>query len=424
VAVLLTLILGVWVLPLFSPQLGPDLVTAQLAGIFLGLEVAVSLMFSVYLGVIVGCLRSDTHYTVSTVVNTLTALGMVAALLTGNGLPTIALVHFLIATGGGVARWRLAHRLCPELVLDYSTASWGVWREQARFTAKSVLPTIADVLVNQSVGVLVALYLGPAILAIYSRPRNLVRQVSILTTRFGYILIPAASSLHARSEHEALATTVREKSFQIALVTMPVAITLAVLADDLIRLWMGEVYVYHRLVPILALGALPTWVLEPAWSILSGMNRHGRLAMTRLIGSLCAAAIVAIGLSLFDWGLLSAAIGLVVPIAVVDGFVAPLLVCRAFGFRVTDYYQNTWLRPALCVAPYAGCLMLARHAVGSEPLALVAVLAVSTPFLAVSYWIAVLPLRDRILRRQEFVSSALVPGRGTSPEQPSTIVRL
>jgi len=275
-------------------------------------------------------------------------------------------------------------------------------REQARFTAKSVLPTIADVLVNQSVGVLVALYLGPATLAIYSRPRNLVRQVSILTSRFGYILIPAASSLHARSEDDELAKTVREKSLHIALVTMPVAITLAVLGDDLIRFWMGEDYVYRHLVPILALGALPTWVQEPAWSILSGMNRHGRLAMTRLVGSLCAAATLATGLSLFEWGLLSAAMGLVVPMVIVDGFIVPMFVCRAFGFRVRGYYQNTWLRPALCVAPYAGCLVLARQALGSEPLALAAVLAVSTPFLAVTYWMAVLPLsvRDRILCRQ------------------------
>jgi hypothetical protein len=124
--------------------------------------------------------------------------------------------------------------------------------------------------------------------------------------------------------------------------------------------------------------------------------------MTRLVGSLCAAATLATGLSLFEWGLLSAAMGLVVPMVIVDGFIVPMFVCRAFGFRVRGYYQNTWLRPALCVAPYAGCLVLARQALGSEPLALAAVLAVSTPFLAVTYWMAVLPLsvRDRILCRQ------------------------
>jgi O-antigen/teichoic acid export membrane protein len=401
VAVPLTFILSVWVLPLFSPQLGPDLPTAQFVVIVLGLEVAVSLMFAVYLGVIVGSLRSDAHYAVSTVVNILTAFGMVGALLAGGSLPTIALVHFLITAGGGIARWRLARLVCPELVVEYSTASWRVWREQARFTVKSTLPTIADVLVNQSVGVLVAFYLGPATLAIFSRPRNLVRQVRTLTARFGYVLIPAASSLHALSEHEELAKNVREKSFHIALATMPVAITLAILGDDLIRLWMGEGYVYRRLVPILALGALPTWVQEPGWSILSGMNRHGGLAIAKVVGSICAATMLAIGLSLFEWGLLPVALGLVVPMAIVDGFIVPLFVCRAFGFRLGDYCQNTWLRPALCVAPYAVCLMLARQGLGREPLALLTVLAVSTPSLALTYWLAVLPLsvRNRILCR-------------------------
>ena len=401
-AALLTVVFGVWLLPLFSSQLGPDLLAGQLTVVFLGLEVAFSLMFAVYLGVIVGCLRSDTHYTVSTVVNTLTALGMVAALLAGGGLPTIAFVHFFVAAGGGIARWRLARRICPELVVDYSTASWRVWREQARFTAKTTLPTVADVLVNQSVGVLVALYLGPTILAIFSRPRNLVRQLRTLTARFGYVLIPAASSLHARSANEELAITARQTSFHIALVTIPVAITLAVLGDDVIRFWMGEGYVYHGLVSLIALGALPTWVQEPAWSILQGMNRHGRLAIAKLTGSICTAAILAIGLSLFKWGLLSVAMGLVLPTMIVDGFIVPLFVCQAFDFRLRDYYQNTWVRPALYAAPYAGCLMLARRALGSEPLALAAVLGLSAPFLAVTYWMAVLPLsvRNRILRRQ------------------------
>jgi hypothetical protein len=183
---------------------------------------------------------------------------------------------------------------------------------------------------------------------------------------------------------------------------MPVVITLAVLGDDLIRLWMGERYVSKGLVAILVLGALPSWVQEPAWSILSGMNRHGRSAIAKLIGSICAAATVAAGLWLFDWDLFSVAIGLVVPTAIVDGLIVPLFVCRVFGFGLTDYYHNTWLRPIFCVAPFAGCLMLTRHVLGGEPLSLLVALALSTAVLAITYWIAVLPLsiRNGILRRQ------------------------
>jgi len=256
--------------------------------------------------------------------------------------------------------------------------------------------------VTQSVGVLVALYFGPATLAIFSRPRNLIRQVRTLTARVGFILIPMATSLYAQSEDEELAKTVWEKSFHIALVTIPVAIAFAVLGDDLIRLWMGKGYAYPRLVAILAVGTLPSWVQEPAWSVLSGMNRHGRLAMAKLVGSICAVATIVIGLSLFEWGLATVAIALVAPVAIVDGLVVPLFVCRAFGFRLRDYYQNTWVQPTLCVAPFAACLILARQVFGGEPLALVAELTVSALFLAVTYRMVVLPLevRNRIARRE------------------------
>jgi hypothetical protein len=132
------------------------------------------------------------------------------------------------------------------------------------------------------------------------------------------------------------------------------------------------------------------------------MNWHGRLAIAKLIGSICAAGILAVGLPVFKWGLLPVAISLVVPIAIVDGIIVPLFVCQAFGVRPRDYYYETWLRPAACVVPYAACLILARHSLGGEFLALLTVVAVSTPFLAVTYWIAVVPMtvRDRILRRQ------------------------
>jgi len=54
-------------------------------------------------------------------------------------------------------------------------------------------------------------------------------------------------------------------------------------------------------------------VQEPAWNILAGMNQHGRLALAKLAGAIGSAVLLAIGLLIFKWNLLAAAVGFVVP---------------------------------------------------------------------------------------------------------------
>jgi O-antigen/teichoic acid export membrane protein len=400
VAAVLTVIGSLWFLPACFSRLGSELHTTQLVVLLLGAEVAVSLTLAVNIGIIVGCLKSDLHYSVSTLAYGLSAAGMIGALLMGGGLPAIALVHFAVTASADVARWRLARRLCPDVVVSFSNASWATWREQSRFTAKSTIPAVAEMISNQSVSLLVAATLGPAALAVFSRPRNLIRQLRTLVARFGYILIPAASSLHAQAQNEELATAVREKTQQIALLTMPLAVTLAIVGNDVIGVWMGQSYVHAAVVPILAIGALPTWIQEPGWSILTGMNRHGGVAVAKLIGSILTAVTVAIGLSVFHWNLSSTAVGLVIPMFVVDAVVVPVFVCRAFGFRLGDYCWNAWLRPAMCVAPYAALLLLLRNALGGGMTSLAVSLATSAMLLIATYWAVAGPpaIRSKVLR--------------------------
>jgi O-antigen/teichoic acid export membrane protein len=382
------LAMAMWGLPLFAGPLGAELQTAQLVVVILGAEMAISISLAANLGVIVGCLRSDLHYAVSTAVSILTLVGMVTVVTFAGGLPAIALIHMVVVAGGEVARWRIARTVCPQLTIDYSTVSWSIWREQARFTAKTASPTVADILANHSTSVLIALHLGPSALAVFSRPRNLVRQVRTLVARVGYILAPAASSLQAQAKDEELKETVLEKSFQVALLTIPASALLAVLGDDVIRLWMGAEYVQPWLMAIISLGTLPSLIQEPAWSVMSGMNRHGRLAMARLAGSLCSVMLTGVALWAFRADLRLAAALLLLPTAIVDGLIVPVYVCRAFDVTLRGYVRETWIRPLVHVSPFIVALTVARWVLNGEPLAAVKAAGLSAPLLAVGYWIA------------------------------------
>ena len=95
---------------------------------------------------------------------------------------------------------------------------------------------------NQTVSVLIVAFLGPAALAMYSRPAALARQMRTLVQKFSNIVSPTASSFQALDQgkdlRDLLVTTTRYAAF----IALPMAILLAVFADPILLLWMGPHY--------------------------------------------------------------------------------------------------------------------------------------------------------------------------------------
>jgi O-antigen/teichoic acid export membrane protein len=386
-AAALTIITSLWIVPLFRAKLGAEVDPARLVVLFLGLEIAGSLLLTVYGGIMVGCHRWDIHNSISAISNAVMAAGMIVTVLTGGGLATLALVHCGSMTSADMVRWRLARRVCPEFVMDFRLARWETWLEQARYSAKSLIPRIADLISNQSLALLITMFLGPAMLAIYSRPRNLMRQGQTICAKFGSILIPTASSLQAQADKGSLqATFLRSTSF-ISVLTMPGVAILVVFGNDVIRLWMGSAYVLSGLVMILAIGCFPSLVQEPVWSILSGMNQHGRVALWKLAAAVCSAVLLWLGLAVWHWGLVQAALAFAVPQALADGLVAPVLACRALNIAPGRYYRETYFKPLGGALACVLCLALARYTFPTMWVASI-VLAVAAATLLIAIYVA------------------------------------
>jgi O-antigen/teichoic acid export membrane protein len=355
------------------------------------LEIASSFLFSVYNGVLVGCHRWDWHNTVSAITSATLAVGMASMVLGGGGLVQIALVHAVVMTAGEMFRKRLTRAACPELRLDFRLASRGIFWEQAHYSAKSVLPRVGEMVSNQSLSFLVTYFLGPAMLAVYSRPQSLVRQVQTLASKFGFILLPTASSLQAQTSDDQVRITLCESTRHLGALGMPVAVTMALAGDFVISLWMGPEYVYPGLVTVMALASLPVWIMEPVWSILAGLNQHGRLGWGKVAGSLLSALSLVAAFTLGHTGLLGAAVAFSVPQLVVNAVVTPVIACRRIGLPLRQFYWEAFGRPFVCVLPYAWGLgfavwLLPGHtpeAVGSALLGLIAT--------SLTYWLYILP---------------------------------
>lgn len=390
-AAILTLVGAFGIVPLFASKLGAQMPAARLVVLYLGAQVALSVMLTVYQGVLVGCHRWDLHNVVSSICSVANTVGMIGVLLAGGGLPGLALVHSLVMVGGDLARVRLARRVCPEMRIDFREARWNTWLEKARFSAKSLIPSLADMVSSQSLSFFLTACMGPASLAVYCRPQNLVRQGQTLAAKFGYILTPTASSLQAQADHDALRATFLGSVRGLAALALPGVIALALFGDHVIHVWMGKAYVHPGLLAVLALGSYPAWVQEPAWSTLMGLNRHGMLAWAKLGRALLSMALLAVGLGWLHWHLYGVACAMVLPLAFVEGIVTPVLGCRRMNLPVRDYYREAFLLPALCSLPFALCLMAARWVIADSPWLGAGLMAMGTALLSLVYWKVFIP---------------------------------
>ncbi len=403
----LALIAAFWVLPLFAGQLQDGLAESRWVILFLGIEVALSIMLAVYGAVIVGCHRWDIHNTVSASIYAAIAVAMVAILLAGGRLPHLAAAHCVLMVGGELIRWRLVHRVCPELRLSRKLASRSVFFEQARYSAKSLVPRVADLLSNQTAALLLTGFLGPASLAVFSRPRGLLRTVQTMAGKFGAIVVPTASSLHARKDTEALRATLLAAPAGLAAVALPVLLLLAICSDAIMRFWMGPAYVYPGLMALLALGIFPAVVQEPVWSLLAGMNAHGRLALAKLGSAFASAALLFAGLAWFDAGLTGAAACLIIPHMLVDGVFTPMTACSRLEVSLATYYWSAFIRPLLAVLPFSIGAVASQYLNPASWLWSMAALCGGSAISACLYWRYLLPgtIKSRIAALFGWVSS-------------------
>jgi O-antigen/teichoic acid export membrane protein len=383
-------------------DLGVYLQDARWVVLILGLEMALQTVSSVYAGVLTGSHRWGIHNAINAVSYFFAAAGMMIALLLGRGLRTIAFIHFLGEAGVYVTRYLLAHRVCPALRIRLSLATHATMREMLRYGTKSFVPSVGDLILNQTTTVLLFACLGPVPVSVFSLSRNLPRYVRDLVMKMAGVLVTSASSLHAAGERRQIQDLVIKATRYTAFLALPMTMVLMISGQALIHAWMGPRYVLTGLIAVLAIGQAAAVLQMPGLAILAGMNRHGRLALANGIGSIVSVVAVLYVLGVRKMGLLPVAFAITVPLLVVNLVYSPIKTCRAIDLSVVEYFKRAFLAPLLDTLPLAACLLGARWLMPEhQTLGLAAGCAVGGAILLPIYWRTVLPPSlKQIIRRQ------------------------
>jgi len=363
-------------LPILLPSLSAEaLPAARWVMILLGTSAAVRFPFHVFNGIITGHQRYVAHNVIVSGTHLVTVLGLLALVVSGHGVAAMAGLYLVGELAAGCLKVHYALRLCPHA----SIAPRYVCRETIRhifsFGGKTFLASISRVMLYQTNAMLVGFFMGVEALAVFARPRALLRCVETVITKVAVVFTPRASYFQACDDHAALERSVHQATQFCLYLALPSLLLLIILGDRILELWMGGPFAQQTLMIILAAGHLAAFAQRGAFQVLMGMARHGRPALADFIGSAVGIGLTALLVGVFDWGLVGAALGMVVPMTLVNVLVVPTLAGWALGVPPMRLYLSAAALPGLLSLPFAAVLALGR-VIGPVPAGLSVIVSV------------------------------------------------
>jgi O-antigen/teichoic acid export membrane protein len=301
-----------------------------------------------------------------------------------------------------VAKYVCARRIVPQVRVRPRWIDRRTFREIFGFSAKTMVEAVSKVLQFQVGPLMISAVIGPAALALYSRPRALILITTRFVMGFARVLVPAASAFHGQQDHKGLGELLVRSSRYAVFLALPPTLVLLILGRAIMRVWMGDqVYADNNVLLILALGYVPLFTQQATYHILLGLASHGVAGAASLIGSIVGAGLSILFVGVLGWGIEGAALATAIPVFVVNLCVLPYAGCRAAGIPLLRYLRESLLLPLLSVVPFAVVLLTTRAWLVDDARAQVLVgLVVGTPALALTYWHTAVPahLKQRILR--------------------------
>lgn len=348
-------------LPHLLGELDPGVIrAARWTVALLCLNCALKLPGGVFNGIITGLERFDRLNAIRIVRDATVLCSSIFALFAGGGIVALAAIVLCGDLLGELVKILVARRLCRGLHLSWRLCRLATIMEVLSFGGKTLAMGLARGAIYQTSGVFIAIFLGPASLAVFARQRALVMHTMRFVKQYAQVFVPRSSVLQASDDLPALQRTLVQTSKWGMYITMPLMTVTLIMAGPLLRLWMGSDYEAPKALMIMAAGHMLFVPQLGVYSILVGIGRHGLPAWAEI-----GAAVVSIGLGyvavgMLNGGLVGAAIAMSLPLAVSGGIVTPLYACRVLDLSVLSYLRRVFPSPIIASIPLAFCLLVSR----------------------------------------------------------------
>ena len=331
---------------------------ARVLFLVVGIDLAVGLLFSVFLGALTGLQQFVKVNVLSTAVAVLRSVLLVALLLRGHGIVTVALVHLVANVLKYAAQYALIRRGFAFLRFARSDCTRAALGRILGYSAYGFLIAVALKVLAHTDAFIIGRFVSVAEVTFYAVPAGIVDHVEKLVLAGIAVLIPLISSRDAVGDVHRNRSLYVQGTKVTLLSVLPVLFALFTVGDDFLRLWMGVEFEARSttVLRILVCGYLIALPQLVAHGILKGTSNHRGLATV-----LCAQAALNVGLSLIlvrEHGIEGVSLGTAVPLWLSNLVLIPVATCRLLAIPYLEYLRRSHLAPLLILVGLSGLAWL------------------------------------------------------------------
>jgi O-antigen/teichoic acid export membrane protein len=338
--------------------------------LIIGVSSGISFAFFPFSAVFAATQRYDAANAITIGIRLLTAAAMVISLRSGYGLIGLSVLNAISELFGYVLRMAIAYRILPQLKISLRMAAWENLWSITSYGIWSFLCQSAVQLRTYS-SIFVIGYLLP-IAAV--TPFNLANQVAVyfdmIFAPMAIVFFPAATRLDAEGDRSGIRTMYLTGTRMLFTMAIATAIIAFVWADDFFRLWVGEkiasgggfasVTVLFRLLLVTAVVAASQKIGYQVFLACRILSIFAYL----LVGEAIVNLILCLALTPF-YGLVGAAVAILIPTLVFQGILQPLVLCRVLKISTTRYLSQIYVRPLAVLISEAASLKILHDAMPS-----------------------------------------------------------
>lgn len=346
-----------WARPLFGAELDAGMITQLRWAIVIAAgNLGLQLPLRVADGVLWGYERFDQLNATSIPADITRGALSAAVVFWGGGLIGLAVVGLTITILQGGIKALLALRNEPTLLLGARRFRSTRVREVLSFGFWNMLRSITTMVPVRITPLLVGALLGAAAVTPLSIAARLIATASAILVAATGVVVPIATAMHARRDHDAQRSLLREGgTYSLAAATV-LLVLLLLLGRPLIHLWVGpDMDSAYPLLVVLAVGRWISMSQVVTRGMITAQARHRTLALVNLAQAVL--TVVLIAALLRPWGVIGAVAAVALGDALCDGVFSMVFGCRLLGLPVARYVLTILAKTAAALA--LPCALLA-----------------------------------------------------------------
>jgi O-antigen/teichoic acid export membrane protein len=332
--------------------------TARVVLVITSTTIAVSLLLSVFNGLLAGLQRYDHTNRIGAGLVILRSIVIVLLVSSGFGIVALGLTHLASQLAGSLLTVRRAFKEVPGLQVRWSLVGGGTAKTLYSYSFFILLNNMAMFLLFNSAEIVIGAMMSVASITYYAIAGSLLQYLSRLIGTMTQVLHPYASAQEARGDTEGVRRIVIHGTKACLLIALPIGVTFMLIGKDFIRFWMGPSYaeVAAPLLVFCTIGRLFWLSQSSTGNVLLGIGRHKILTAINLVTGIAGLGLGAVLIR--PMGLLGMAVGMCIPMVLTQGFVLPPLTARVFKMSLAQYWREAYAPPLLAVVPYGVLLFM------------------------------------------------------------------